>query len=489
MQPFEFALVLAGMLCAILLLVLPVSKTKWLISLPFALGGLVGAQLYVEGYRWHMLAAHIGIVISILVILFSSRLTVGLLKVLTAFSLMCFLVSAVAAESFPVFKFPALTGRYQVGTVTLEFEQSKGDTNNPTDEPGRRQLVVQLFYPAEASAQDRDSEYTLGGLATRFKPQLAKVRTRALINARIAQSEGHYPVVIYSHSFNGSRLEDLFLIQELASHGYVVACVDDPYDTPITVWADGRVLRHPGEHWLDFSSPQALQETLLRLKRSLAVRVADVSFVLDQLIRLDLNDVTSKFYGRLDTDHAGVVGFSFGGTTAAQACRADHRFKAGVDLDGYSFAVADADDIRRPFLIMAEGVAPDEVAAAHSPEQRAEASFDMIEYGKIVESYSGYLLTIKGTQHLNFSDFPLYSRLRFYTDAGPIDPRRAMNIINSYVVSFFEMNLRAKPAPLLEGPSTQFPEVEFVLRQRTATASNPQSRAKFTEHSTTGHWR
>jgi dienelactone hydrolase len=485
MQPFEFSLVLAGMLCAILLLVLPVSKTKWLISLPFALGGLAGVQSYVEGYRWQMLAAYCGIVIMILIIFVSFRLTRRLLKVLTAFSLVCFLFSAVAAESFPVFEFPALTGRYQVGTVTLEFEQSKGDTSDPTDEPGRRQLVVQLFYPAEASVQDRDSEYTLGGLATRFKPQLAKVRTRALVNAKIFQSEQHYPVVVYSHSFNGSRLEDLFLVQELASHGYVVACVDDPYDTPITVWADGKVFRHPGEHWLDFSSTQALQQTLLRLKHSLAVRVADVSFVLDQLIRLDLNDVTSNFYGRLDTDHAGIIGFSFGGTTAAQACRADQRFKAGVDLDGYSFAVANADNIRQPFLIMAEGIAPDEVAAARSPEQRTEASFDMIEYAKIMESYSGYLLTIKGTQHLNFSDFPLYSRLRFYTDAGPIDPRRAMNIINSYVVSFFDMNLRGKSAPLLEGPSAQFPEVGFVLRQSTSAASDP----KFTEHSTTEHWR
>jgi dienelactone hydrolase len=473
MQPFEFSLVLAGMLCAILLLVCPVSKTKWLISLPFALGGLVTVQLYVEGYRWQMLGAYIGIVMSILVIFFSSRLTGRLLKLLTTLSLMCLLVSAVASESFPVFEFPALTGRYQVGTVTLEFKKRKEDTGNPTDEPGRRQLVVQLFYPAEASARDRDSEYTLGGLATRFKPQLAKVRTRAFINAKIAPSEQRYPVLVYSHSFNGSRLEDLFLVQELASHGYVVACIDDPDDTPITVWADGRVLRHPGEHWLDFSSPQALQRTLLRLKHNLAVRVADVSFVLDQLIRLDLNDVTGKFYGRLDTDHAAVVGFSFGGTTAAQACRADQRFKAGVDLDGYSFAVADADHIRQPFLIMAEGTAPDEVAAAHSPEQRAEASFDMIEHGKILESYSGYLLTIKGTQHLNFSDFPLYSRLRFYTGAGPIDPRRAMNIINSYVVSFLDMNLRGKRAPLLEGPSTQFPEVGFVLTQRTPAASNP----------------
>jgi predicted dienelactone hydrolase len=313
----------------------------------------------------------------------------------------------------------------------------------------------------------------LAGLATRFKPQLAKVRTRSVINAEIARSGLRYPIIIYSHSFDGNRLEDLFLVQDLASHGYVVACVDDPYDTPITVRADGTVLRHPGEHWLDFSSPRALQETLPRLKHSLAVRVDDVSFVLDQLIRLNANDISSKFYGRIDMDRAGVIGFSFGGTTAAQACRTDRRFKAGVDLDGYSFAIADADNILQPFLILAEGIAPDEVAAARTPEQHAEANFDMIEYRQMMQSYNGYLLTVRGTQHLNFSDFPLYSRLRCYTEAGPIDPRRAMSIVNSYVVSFLDKNLLGKPAPLLEGPTTEFPEVEVVLRQRTATAPNP----------------
>jgi dienelactone hydrolase len=474
MQPLEFSLVLAGTFGAVLRLAFNARETKWISALALLLGGLAGAQLYLEGYRWHMLAAYIGIAVIVAVVLLSRSLTCPLLKVLAVFSLFCFAASAVAAGSFPVFKFPALTGRYQVGTLTLEFKDSLPEGSNSTAGPGRRELVVQMFYPAEPAAEEQRSSYALAGLATRFKPQLAKVRTRAFVNAKIARSEQRYPVLVYSHSWNGSRLEDLFVVLDLASHGYVVACVDDPYDTPITILADGRVLRHPGDHWLDFSSPRTLQDALQRLKHNLAVRVADVSFVLDQLIRLNANDISGKFYGLLDTNRAGIIGFSFGGTTAAQACRADQRFKAGVDLDGYSFAIADVDRIGQPFLIMADSIAPDEYAAARDPEQRAEARFDMIEYRQIMQSYGGYLLVLKGTQHVNFSDFPLYSRLRFYTGAGPIDPRRAMSIIDAYVLCFFDKNLRGEPAPLLEGPTAEFPEVEFVLKQKTATTSSSQ---------------
>jgi dienelactone hydrolase len=473
MQPLEFCVVLAGTVGALLLLAFSARQIKWTIALAFVLVVLAAAQVLVEGYRWHMLAAYVGIAVIGAVVVILPR-TPGLLpKGLAAFSLLCFAASAVAAASFPVFKFPALTGKYQVGTEILQFEESPPGKGNSPSPSGRRELVVQLFYPAELSADDKRPQYTLAGLATRFKPQLARVHTRSVVGAEIARSEQQYPVILYSHSWNGSRLESLFLVQDLASHGYVVASVDDPYDTPINVLADGKVFRHPGDHWLDFSSPQSLQEALQRLKHNLAVRVEDVSFVLDQLIRLNANEVSSKFYGHLDMDRAGIIGFSFGGTTAAQACRADQRFKAGVDLDGYSFAVADDDDIRQPFLILGEP-ASDEYGAARNPAQRAEALFDAAETRRIMQVYGGYLLTVKGTQHLNFSDFPLYSPLRFYNEAGPIDPRRAMSIINTYVLSFFDKNLRGQPSYLFEGPSAKFPEVDFVLRERTARASANQ---------------
>jgi glucan phosphoethanolaminetransferase (alkaline phosphatase superfamily) len=103
MQPLEFSLVLAGTLGTVLLLALSARKTKWLIFLPLILCALAGTQLYVEGYRWHMLAAYIGIALIIAVIVFSSRLTSRLLRILAVFSFLCFAASTVAASSFPIF--------------------------------------------------------------------------------------------------------------------------------------------------------------------------------------------------------------------------------------------------------------------------------------------------------------------------------------------------------------------------------------------------
>jgi hypothetical protein len=74
-------------------------------------------------------------------------------------------------------------------------------------------------------------------------------------------------------------------------------------------------------------------------------------------------------------------------------------------------------------------------------------------------------MTIHGTRHMNFADSPLYTPIKRLTDAGPIDPRRAMQIIDAYTLAFFEQYLNKAPAPLLEGPSPKYPEVELEVHR------------------------
>jgi hypothetical protein len=62
-------------------------------------------------------------------------------------------------------------------------------------------------------------------------------------------------------------------------------------------------------------------------------------------------------------------------------------------------------------------------------------------------------------RHATYS--PLTSALRL---TGPIDPRRAYSIINSYSLAFFDHHLKGQPAPLLDG-ARQFSEVSFESRR------------------------
>jgi hypothetical protein len=42
---------------------------------------------------------------------------------------------------------------------------------------------------------------------------------------------------------------------------------------------------------------------------------------------------------------------------------------------------------------------------------------------------------------------------------------RAHSIINAYAVAFFNRHLKGRPASLLDGPATQYPEVRIEARR------------------------
>lgn len=58
----------------------------------------------------------------------------------------------------------------------------------------------------------------------------------------MAPDESHYPVLIFMEGLSGLPQMNTFQIEELVSHGYVVAAVDQPYAAAQVVFPDGRTL-------------------------------------------------------------------------------------------------------------------------------------------------------------------------------------------------------------------------------------------------------
>jgi predicted dienelactone hydrolase len=48
--------------------------------------------------------------------------------------------------------------------------------------------------------------------------------------APVLRTPGRLPVIVFSHGAGGHRSETTIVVQELASHGYVVVTVDHTYD-------------------------------------------------------------------------------------------------------------------------------------------------------------------------------------------------------------------------------------------------------------------
>ncbi|MER7343669.1 hypothetical protein ABT403_38400, partial [Streptomyces sp. NPDC000075] len=62
-----------------------------------------------------------------------------------------------------------------------------------------------------------------------------RAHSRAVFNAPVADGGGRLPVVLFSPGSGGVRTQNTAWAEELASHGYVVAALDHPYDSAAVV--------------------------------------------------------------------------------------------------------------------------------------------------------------------------------------------------------------------------------------------------------------
>ena len=68
--------------------------------------------------------------------------------------------------------------------------------------------------------------------------------------------------------------------------------------------------------------------------------------------------------------------------------------------------------------------------------------------------------------HVNLTDIPYWSPLLPRLGVtGPIDAKRAHNIINAYSLAFFNRHLLGRAQTLIDAPVNQYPEVIFNARK------------------------
>lgn len=104
-----------------------------------------------------------------------------------------------------------------------------------------------------------------------------------------------FPVIVISHGLGSDRTSFVYLAQQLASYGFAVA-----------------VPEHPGSNAEQLRSLFSGRANEVAEPNEFINRPLDVKYLLDQLQRLD----TSNPSFRLNLQHVGIVGQSFGGYTA-----------------------------------------------------------------------------------------------------------------------------------------------------------------------------
>ncbi len=98
------------------------SKYLWLVILAVAIVTPIASDL-VKGYRWQMLPAMCSSILLLLsIVLLKFKVESPLLfPGLFGLGIVGLLASAILSELFPVFTFPVPTGKYAVGTTSIDL--------------------------------------------------------------------------------------------------------------------------------------------------------------------------------------------------------------------------------------------------------------------------------------------------------------------------------------------------------------------------------
>lgn len=465
MRPLEILLAVLVALCFLRPL-LP--SWRWLDSLPAIALGAAGLQIFVEGYRWQMLPLYllaVGLFLFSLPRLFGRRPPVQRSRrksvQLAAGGLLVTALAVALPILFPIPGAPAPTGPYPVGTLTLTLTDESRRELYSVDPQDPRRFLVQLWYPAQAPVEGETApwleqvEQVAPAIARwvdlpgYFLDHLRYARSSAYPNAPISGAESSYPVLLFSHGWGGFRAQSTFLMQELASHGYVVAALEHPHGSVLTVFPDGTVVPNNPQALPVGTAQDEFEAAAVRLVDQWA---GDLGYTLDALAALNADDPVYSFTGRLDLEKVGVLGHSTGGGAIVEFCGRDLRCKAGLGLDAYLTPVSPAvrqAGVKQPLLVLMSELWQDRGNAAllkaileHSPQAA--------------------WLTLLGTDHYDFTDLPMLTPLAASMGLkGPLDGERALRVINEIALAFFNHHLKNEPSPLLDGPSPDYPEIRW----------------------------
>lgn len=354
--------------------------------------------------------------------------------------------TAVINASQEVAELPPPTGPHPVGTVLYDWTDDSREEQWSTAPEQRRELVVQIWYPAGSTRGHHAEPYVpdfdrLKKSLNQDWPGMPSFKTHAVLGAPVSLAQEHYPVLIFSHGMNSARFFYTALLEELASHGYIVAAIDHTYWGPGVAFSRGRTV--PYEEGMDALDKLTSDEIDEMMWAGVSVMVADEVFVEKRIAQLDSGPaVSNPFRNRLDLSRVGVVGHSMGGQAATRACLEYAVFKACACLDGLNpFFYLRPKPSRKPFLILINSTWGTSIIS-QSLAQRYLAAWAAPE-----------VFVIRGTKHNSFDDLPLLDPEE--RAKAPSDPIKAHAVIGALVVEFFDRSFGYGKATRLNSDALQ----------------------------------
>ena len=352
-------------------------------------------------------------------------------------------------------------GKYNIGTqVYFWTDSSRGEvyTTDPTD---YRELMVQIWYPAEGGENYQKAPHVTfpkksissivktAGVPSSFGNHGTQLVSNSVFGLTPIQGE-KFPLILFSHGDGGLLTQNTSQVEELVSNGYIVIACNHTYNASITFDKEGNPIPYKQNvSWNEQAQYHKKYYTNLLIN----YRYQDLVFLLKTLKQNNLNDGSvNPFKKNIDFEKVGAMGHSMGGGTTYIAMLKNDEVKAGVALDGWFFGLLNEDaqtNTKKPFLhIGQEQFLNKDIEGDINSSKDGKRNFDI--YNTILatnkESYGVY---IKNSLHYSYTDLKLiYNQkapLALPLDSlGKVDKKIVDQVMDKIVLDFFNYSLKGQ---------------------------------------------
>lgn len=371
--------------------------------------------------------------------------------------------------------------QYKIGRTLIDWTDQKRIERFSSQGSEHRKLAALVWYPAHPAPTMTPGPWldpTLVPLVAQAsglsEDALTKVPTNSFIDAEIDKKHGPFPILIMSHGDGGNPLIYSYTAEHLASQGYIVVGIFHTYNADMSIFSDGSIVLGQSNATVsnligDFS--RGFDDQFRQGSQLSSYFAEDAVSALNQLERINSED--PKFKDTFDLTRVGMFGHSFGGSHAFNAINIDHRIQAISDLDGTIFSLNFDKGSIRPFMVISESIDSTEEQLRQELAKQGLSSeqIDLIVQETLSPltafnaSSRGYFVTTKKFLHNNFTDFGLLANLGFPQDqiSTDIDPKKALDISNTFLTEFFDQELKGMHSYLLD---TEVPFSDTEVQKR-----------------------
>jgi dienelactone hydrolase len=343
-------------------------------------------------------------------------------------------------------KWPHPTGCHPVGVVDFDLRDPSRAMMYARPPAIGRTITVTCWYPAATTDGFEQRSYlkpeeVSPGTHRVFElqkvPDAEQQRIAALLTAShvgAPAAAGRFPLLVFNHGAGSYREQNSFLMEHLASKGYVVASVAHPHESGSYISANGDLVRLSeqvktetelarsliGKHVAGFIAPtlgERIQATRALMKplrdywlgKLAHVWAEDLVLVADRILDGEIPSIADSVL-----EEVGYFGMSYGAHPAALAAMLDVRAKAFANVDGGLFTAEPLGrELGMPVLCVTHDISAFAAAVGMQPIEPPRAdgmntvqAFYVTADGSQPKSPL-HRITVRQAGHFDFLDAPL----------------------------------------------------------------------------------